>query len=523
MNEGIGQIVGYLRGIWRNRWYAMGCAWVICIIGWFVVFRLPDQFQGSARVFVDTQSVLRPLLKGLTIDVDPNAQVALVAQTLLSRPNLEKIIEFSELNPPAKTTSLAFDQLAYRLQQRIKLAGSGKRDDNLYSITFQDPNPDKAKKVVESVIKVFENNLNSAVLNTDAAQVFLDKQVEEYEARLVAAENRLKEFKLKNVGLMPTEGQNYNARMQQVTNDLGLARLELAQAENRRNSIQQQINNSLQQLKGDGSGAVGEPVVLPIDGRIQSLEQKLDDLLIQFTDKHPDVSILKKSITELKAQREQERAQYATNLSKLNANSNARGPKTYSFYDELKVKLAEEEATIASLSVRATEFKKRYDELHNQVNTLPKVEAELTALNRDYELNRSKYDDLVARRESARLSQQAEESRQDVRFQVIEPPRVPLKPSWPNRLLLMTLVLVGGLAAGIGLAFLMMQLWPTFDDRRGLRQQITDVPVFGSVSLVLSPHALRRERRMAATFASVAGLLLLVYASLLAVEKVGLL
>jgi len=146
MNEGIGQIVGYLRGIWRNRWYAMGCAWVICIIGWFVVFRLPDQFQGSARVFVDTQSVLRPLLKGLTIDVDPNAQVALVAQTLLSRPNLEKIIEFSELNPPAKTTSLAFDQLAYRLQQRIKLAGSGKRDDNLYSITFQDPNPDKAKK-----------------------------------------------------------------------------------------------------------------------------------------------------------------------------------------------------------------------------------------------------------------------------------------------------------------------------------------------------------------------------------------
>ena len=71
MNEIIEQLLGYLRGIWRNRWYAMVCAWLVCLLGWTVVFILPDQYEVSARVIVDTQTILQPLLKGLTVEVDP--------------------------------------------------------------------------------------------------------------------------------------------------------------------------------------------------------------------------------------------------------------------------------------------------------------------------------------------------------------------------------------------------------------------------------------------------------------------
>lgn len=151
---------------------------------------------------------------------------------------------------------------------------------------------------------------------------------------------------------------------------------------------------------------------------------------------------------------------------------------------------------------------------------MPQIEAELAALNRDYEVTRKKYDELVSRRESVKLSQEAERSKQEIRFKILDPPRVPLKPTGPNRLLLMSAVLGAGLAAGMGLAFLIAQLWPTFDSRFSLKQ-IADIPVFGSVSAVLPPAVVSRERRMAIVYVGLVGILMLVYAGLIIVDQVG--
>ena len=515
MNELIDMVLGYLRGIWRNRWYALACAWLICVAGWVGVFMLPDQYQASARVFVDTQTILRPLLQGLTVEVNSEAQIGLVTQTLLSRPNLEKIIQLAGLGEASNPE--AMDRLIKRLQQRINLAASGRRGENLFSITFESRDPRQSENVVKAVLAVFgENLIGDTRQDADSAQQFLEVQINEYEIRLSEAENRLKEFKLKNVGLMPSEGQTYYSRMQQLDTDISAARLELIQAENRRNSLQRQLGEALQeQLRGDGG-----VIVLPIDQRIQSLEQNLDELLIKFTEKHPDVDILRQTIADLKKQREQERLRYAASLAE--SSGSARGQSVNTVYQQLKVKLAEEEANVASLQVRVGEYMKRHKELQEQVSILPQIEAELAALNRDYEINRQQHDQLLARRESARLSQQVEQSKQEVRFKVVDPPRVPLKPTGPNRFLLMSMVLVAGLGAGVGLAFLIAQLWPTFDSRASLTR-IADIPVFGSVSAVLSPTALSRERRLIVAYASLGGMLLLAYAGLVIVERVGIL
>ena len=520
MNELIEQILSYLRGIWRNRWYAIACTWLVCLIGWGVVLLLPDQYQASARVYVDTQTVLRPVLQGLTVDLNPNAQVELITRTLLSRPNLEKIAQSTGLDRQAKDAE-ALDGLLTRLSKGIGFAKSGA---DLYAITYTDPQPELAKKMVQTIVDVFEKNLvGNTQQGTDTALRFLGEQIREYEARLVEAEERLKAFKIKNAGRMPSEGQNYYGRMQQASNDLEAIRLDLAQAENRRAALQQQLGAALQQQAKSDSAAGGETpeaaVVLPVDTRIQALERQLDQLLIQYTDKHPDVNILRKTISDLKKQQAQERAQYTASLPQSRTVI-SRTPKTYSFIDELRVKLAEEEANIASLQVRSAEYAKRYNELRGQASVLPQVEAELTSLNRDYEINRKKYDELISRRESLRLSEQAEQSKQDVRYRVVEPPRVPPIPSGPKRLLLMSLVLGVGLGAGVGLALLVSQLWPTFDNRRSL-MQITNIPVLGSVGVVLSPLALRREHRMVAVYALSVGALFLAYGGLMAWQLFG--
>ena len=516
MNDIIELMLGYLRGIWRNRWYAMACAWLVCVLGWTMVCILPDQYEVSARVIVDTQTILQPLLKGLTVEVDPDTQVALVTKTLLSRPNLEQIARLAGLDSQVRGTE-AMARLLDDLQKRINLWNSGRKGENLYTITYVGLVPQDAEKVVQSALAVFEKNLvGGSRLDAESAQRFVDEQVSEYAKRLSEAENRLKEFKLENVGRMPSEGQTYNARLQQAAADLSAVRLELTQMENRRNSLKQQINEALQQqIKGDG-----EVVALPIDQRIQTLEQNLDELLIKFTDKYPDVSILRLTIADLKKQREQERLKYAASLAESGAN--ARSQNVNTVYQQLKVKLAEEESNIASLRVRFDEYMKRYKELQAQVSTLPQIEAELAALNRDYEVNRQQYEQLLTRRESARLSQEAEKARQEVRFRIVDPPRMPNKPSGPRRLLLMTLVLGAGLGTGVGLALLLSQLWPTFDSRRSLMEN-TGIPVLGSVGMMLSPPALRCERRLTVAYISFGGMLLVTYAGLIVVERVGLL
>ncbi|MDZ7621472.1 MAG: Wzz/FepE/Etk N-terminal domain-containing protein [Candidatus Competibacteraceae bacterium] len=124
MNELIDMMLGYLRGIWRNRWYALACAWLVCVIGWVGVFMLPDQYQASARVYVDAQTVLRPVLQGLTVDLNPNAQVELITRTLFSRPNLEKIAQMIGLDAQA-TDSEAMEKLLGRLQEKIDFTSIG--------------------------------------------------------------------------------------------------------------------------------------------------------------------------------------------------------------------------------------------------------------------------------------------------------------------------------------------------------------------------------------------------------------
>jgi len=526
MNELFGQLLDYLRGIWRNRWYALGCAWVLCLIGWAVVYRMPDQYKASARVFVDTQSVLRPLMRGLAIDANPSAQIGLVTRTLLSRPNLEKIARLTDLDIQAATPE-ALDRLLTRLQSQIRLGPASRQDQNLYDVTHTDRSPQRAKDVVQAVVTVFaENLLGDSRMDTDSAQRFLDKQISEYEVRLAEAESHLREFKLKNMGLMPSEGATYYNRMQQVVADLEAIRLEMTQAENRRNSLVKQIENEKPTVESTfadpwSTQPGAADFSLPVDGRIQNLEQKLDELLLKYTEKHPDVIIIRETLADLRKQREEELAQYKANL----ANSNNSGYSTPQMnanpiYQQLKMALSLEEANLASLQVKVEEYEKRKKELQDQVNAVLKVEASLTALNRDYDTNRKKYEELLARRETARLSEQVEQTSQGVRFRIIEPPRAPSQPSGPNRPLLISLVLVIGSAGGIGFALLMSLLWPTFDSRYGL-MHATQVPVFGSVSAVLSPSATRRKRWMLLSYLALGSGLLMLYGGLLVAETMG--
>jgi hypothetical protein len=172
--------------------------------------------------------------------------------------------------------------------------------------------------------------------------------------------------------------------------------------------------------------------------------------------------------------------------------------------------LVEAEANVASIRAQVAEYEARFNQARANTQRVPEIEAELAALNRDYEIQKRNYEQLVSRRESVQLAGQLDSTSAVVDFRIIDPPRVSPKPVAPNRLLLLPAVLAGALALGALASFLVSQMLPTVHDGRNLRE-VSGRPVLGSVGLLPSPALLRRVRFANYGFAGGVTALLAIY------------
>ncbi len=154
-------------------------------------------------------------------------------------------------------------------------------------------------------------------------------------------------------------------------------------------------------------------------------------------------------------------------------------------YQELKFQLSQQRIEVGKQQLLLAEQQQKLKKLQESVDTIPQIEAELTRLNRDYEITRERYLSLVERKESARLAQKVEQNSNEINFQVVDAPVVPVLPSGPNRLLLLSGVLVVAMGAGVAWSLVMLLLFPTFVDYKQLRKLI-DLPVLGSIGLQMT-------------------------------------
>jgi polysaccharide chain length determinant protein (PEP-CTERM system associated) len=505
MDQLFAQIISYLHGIWRRRWVGVIVAWVVGLIAAAVILRMPDQYEATARVHVDTQSVLRPLLAGLALQPNLDQQVVLVSRTLISRPNVERLIRMTDMDLKVKTPADR-DEMIDVLTRKLKIDGAAR--DNLYSISYRDPNPDQAKRVVQSLLSIFvESSLGNTRKDTDVARRFIEEQIRQYEKRLEEAEARLKDFRLKNMNLVGADGRDYFARMATLGEALSAAKLELRAAEQSRDALKRELaGEEPVYLPETPAGTPGAPVS-ELDPRIDSQKKSLDELLRRFTDQHPDVVGVRRVIGQLEEQRRQElaaRASAATASGQrptINANP---------VIQQLKIALAEGEANVASLRAKVSELETRYAQLRAAARMQPELEAELTQLNRDYDIQKKQYEGLVTRRESAAISGSMDATAGVADFRVIDPPIVAPKPVAPNRLLLLAGALVGALAAGIAASFLLSQIFPTVRDARRLRE-LAGRPFLGTVTMLARPGVVRRRRWNNWLFAGGVGTLVALY------------
>lgn len=482
MSDIVSQVLGFLRAAWNYRWYGLGLAWLVALCGWVFVVSMPDRYEASARVYVDTQSMLRPLMSGIAVQPNVDQQISIMSRTLISRPNMEKVVRMADLDLKIKTQEEK-DALVDRLSKRIAIRAAGR--DNLFEISYQDAKPESARNVVQALLTIFvEGSLGDKRKDADSARRFLDEQIKAYEQRLIQAENAVKEFKRQHIGQMPEDGKDYYSQLQAVGMALNQAKLDLAEAQKARDAIKSQISGDELVVMTPNEDVQGMNPEL--DARINSLKKNLDALRLNYTEQHPDIIAAKRIIEQLEEQRRQE--------SKQRKPLNYAGQGGNTAMQQLRVALADQEAKVAGLSARVNEYTARFNAQKAAVNSIPQVEADYTQLVRDYDVNKKNYEQLLARRESAHLSGEMDASANVVDFRVIDPPRVPNVPAAPNRPLLMSGVLLVSIGAGIALALLLSQLRPTFNSRRELRD-ITGLPVLGVISMIWTPEQKSRQRR----------------------------
>ncbi|MBL4584157.1 MAG: hypothetical protein JKX83_06030 [Pseudomonadales bacterium] len=500
LQEQIELVLSYAHNLWNKRWWMAGITWLVCSVGWISVYNLPDEYDVSARVYVDTRNLLKPLLRGLTIQGNSEQQIRLMERTLFSRPNLEKIVRMADLDLTVSDDA-GFDQLITEVKKSISMRKDSK--DNLYTIHYSDPDPEKAKRLVQAVLTTFvENTIGEARGDTAAAQRFIDKQIGEYERRLQVSENELKLFKQKNVAYLSESGSFYS-RLKGEKGRLESSKLELAEAEQKRVTIYNEVEGE-------------EPVFIPelaevdepttkFDARIQNLTSQLDSLLLKYTEQHPNIISIKRTLADLESKKELELAEMDSGVG-----MSAAAYSGSNYYQQLKLTLSQLDASIASLKVRVKSYQERVDKLSGQVNTVPEVEAQLKSLNRDYGIVKKKHDELLVRREQAILSQQADQSSSEIKFRVIDPPRVPLEPTGPNRAIFASIVLVVGFIAGTGFAFVMGLVTPTFNSAF-LLTQATGLQLLGTVSLSPNEERTKERKKQLIYFVALISALLGVY------------
>jgi polysaccharide chain length determinant protein (PEP-CTERM system associated) len=477
-----------LHSAWRFRWWALLVATVVAVLGWLAVFAMPDRYEAGARVFVDTRTALAPVIAGLTVEQDVDAQLNLVRQSLLAGSQLRKIaIDSGVLSPtvtePAKQAKV-LDALASRVILTVKSANERQTDAEagaIYGISYQDSNRERSVKVTEVLLNTLvEKTLGGKREGSETAQKFLETQIQDYERRLRIAEDRLAEFKKRNVGLMPTEQGGYFGQLQAEIDAAKKAETDLKIAVSKRAELNRQLRGeSVIGASGSTSVMGGSGITSGSDTvtRIKETQAKLDELLLRFTDKHPDVIAARQTLEELQKRRVAE----IESLRRGDANAVASsGAATNPVVQSIQLQLNQAELEIASLNGQLSQHRSKAAELRQRLDTAPQVEAEFAALNRDYDVNKTQYTALLANYEKARLGEQADKAG-SVRFEIVEPPNASFAPVFPRRTLFIAAILVIACAIGAGTAFLLHLLRPVVGSARSLAA-LTGLPVLGVVA-----------------------------------------
>ena len=486
IHTSVQDLLDQVRGAWRFRWVALLISWCTALALWSAIFLIPNSYQATARVFVDAGTTLGEATQGIGLGEDINTQLQRVRQALLGGPQLRQVAMETGILAGAPTEQAQEQRLA-DLRKDIDIVedlptnadNSQRPSAATFTITYKSVSRPQSLQVVSRLLKDFvQNSLGGKQEGSEQAEQFLSGQIYDYGRRLSEAEQRIADFKRRNVGLLPGQQGDYFTRLQGETDALTQAKEKLALALRKQEALQRELQGGQPFVAGPAPAARTPGAALDTGTQIAQVQQQLDQLLLKYTDRYPDVIQLRETLNELKKRQQAELA--AAQQGDLGAATQL-GLSANPVYQQLEEQNNQQQVDIATIRQEIADREQTIAGLRAMMKTAPEVEAQYAQLSRDMEVTRAQYNTLLQRLDRTRLGQQAAATG-IVKFEVIDPPAANLKPVAPNRVLLILGALGVALAAGAGAAYLLHRLQPVFVSTQQLAT-LTGLQVLGAVGM----------------------------------------
>lgn len=524
------QIKSVTYGIWRKRWYMMVATWIVCLTGWSLVATLPYRYESSAQIYVDTDSILPSIVKDLSVEVDVGKRIDVVKKTLVTRSNLEKIIRRSEYLERLASNEGSLNQLVATMQDDIRVVSL---DGGMYRIQYEIDDSrlsdrqraEVARNVVNNLLAFFlEGGAEGGDADNKNAQKFIDDQIEDYAARLNAAETAHAKFKQDNIEFIGGQ-QSFLTRHDQAKESLRETRNKIGELNVTLRTLQEQIQNvpaTIQTAVSSRSRGGGEDD--PLQSRISELEKTLDKLrTLGYTDRHPDVVNVLRQLETLKAEAKEKQEAVAAELSasaSAGRKSNSSTETPNRLYEQLMFNIIDTTTQVKTLEQREIEQQKLVAEMEEKAKRVPEIEAQESQLLRDFKQVRDRYQEFLSRKQDLELRIDVSDSNESVSLRIVEQPNLPTRPSGPPRLLFMSGLLVFALMAGVGFALVLSVLRPVVLTVEQLRMQF-DLNILGNVSRSLSEEETRQRSMELLMFAGSTALLFMVFGGFIVFDMIG--
>jgi polysaccharide chain length determinant protein (PEP-CTERM system associated) len=489
-------------------------AWLVCTAGWIGVALVPTKYESSARVYLNADPLLTPLLRGLAADTDPTRQLDFMQRTLLSRPNLEQLVRLTDLDIGV-TNAEQKEALYKRLASDISVAPVTL---NLLTLSYRDQDPNTAKNVVQALLTIFaEKTAGSSRADMDNAQRFLDSEINSYRDQLRAAEKRRSDLAQKYPDIVSNrapdsgaDGDGSLSRLDQTRAVVTHLKLDLSDVVTKRDAMQKALAAVPAMLSVDKAPQVivtgGR--LSPTDERLQELRRNLDSMLLKYTEDHPDVKATRKQMAQVEAE-----AAKASGGAGKSGGGTSKGEVANLVYEQIKLRLVDAEAAVAAVQRRLDEAQSDEERIQKVAASAPGVLVQAQDLDRDYSILKRNYQELVARREATAIANAADTKTEKIQFRIVDPPQVPVLPAAPNRPMLVSMVLLFGIGGGLAVPLALTQIDRSFATIGQLRN--LGLPILGSVSRLSLGAARRRAVIQLAGVCASTFLLIAVYGTLI--------
>jgi polysaccharide chain length determinant protein (PEP-CTERM system associated) len=483
----------YVKIAWRYRWL-IAVPFVIAAIGTFAVARmLPDRYRSETLILVVPQRVPEAYVKS-TVTARIEDRLQSISQQILSRTRLERIIQDFNLYERERRTGIMED-LVERMRKDIEVQ-IVKGD--AFRVAFTGEDPRTVMKVTERLASLFiDESLRDREVLAEGTNQFLEAQLEDARRQLVDHEKRLEEYRRKFNGQLPSQVDSNLSTIRSAEMQLQTTTDSYNRDRDQKAVLERQISDL---NSNEGPPAARETVEVSNDGTVgqsgtaaQQLEaarNALASLQLRLTPQHPDVLRMKRVIRDLEAKAEAEALARPLGGPVMTTAERARQTRL----NELKL---EREAVMRSMASKEAEMKRLHGVIGDyqaRVEAAPTRESELVALTRDYDTLQKSYASLLAKREDSQIAANLERRQIGEQFKILDPARLPEKPSSPNRPIIDAVGALVGLGFGLGLAILLEYKDTTIKSDGDVAVTLM-LPVLAAVPLIVTEADVKRQRR----------------------------